>query len=258
MFVASIFIGILLLSTAIADQLTPSNEPLHWMALISPEFNNTEGWNCTGAYIANRYVLTSGTCVQNYTKFRIRLGAYYVYYHHENKNISKLEFIYDRILRTNIAYKHDSSDKKLTILLLEDDEPLSLKAYIRPIALPPQPTLVQLNDALDTNSSVVGWGQDTHGNLNQQELNMNVFLFLECLEARQEVNIHIELCAAGDKLNGKYLYFCPRVGFGPLLITKSSTFALIGIGIDNCVEDIPQTFIRINGYRKWIDEVLSY
>lgn len=253
---ASVSICILFLSIASSEVVKTSNEPFHWSALVYPQINNTALWSCSGAYIGKRQVIVHGLCVQSFYKFRIQLGAYYNY--NEEKNQTKLEFIYDRVVRTNIGSKHDSTDNKLTLITLEEDVLLQ-EAYIKPLALPQEPTLVQLNDAHSTNSTVLVWHQDLDGTIDQQYLHVNVLLFLDCLAVRQEVNVHIEICASGDKVDGKYRYLCPNIGTGPLLVTGSDTDLvwLVGIGIENCVADLPQTFIRINGYWKWINEILS-
>lgn len=247
---------VLLFLSIATTAASSSNEPFHWSALVTPHFDGNGEWNCSGAYIGKRFVITSGVCVQGFSKFRIRLGAYYA--DHRESNTTRLEFKYDRVIRTNIASKHDSSDNKVTIFVLDEDPALLLNAYIQPISLPPEPTLVQLNDALDTNSSVLVWVQNASGDLVQRSMNMNVLLFIDCVDARPEVNVHVELCAAGDSFDGKYLYLCPHIGFGPLLVSGTNKLMLIGMGIDNCIEDKPQTFIRINGYWKWINQLLSW
>lgn len=261
---ASVSICIFFLSTASTEVLQTSNEPFHWNALITPMFNNNSFPACSGAFIGKKHVIMSGKCVDGFSKFRIRLGAHYVY--HEAQNQTKIDFAYDLVVRTNIGSKHVSADRKLTIIRLDQHVAPSVKDYVQPIALPPKPTLMQLNDALGTNSTVLALYEDSDGTVDQRQLRMNVLLFTECVSVRTGVNIHVELCAAGDKVDGKYLNLCLNTdpnngrGYGPLLVSGNDNdrVSLIGIGLENCVDDKPQIFVRINGYWTWIDQVQSY
>lgn len=253
-----IFTVILFLTTTVrvvrADNRRSSSESFYWSALITPKFNTTGEWNCSGAYIGQRDVITSGVCVQGYSEFRIALGAYTARF--PESNVTTVQFKYEFIIDSLSGSKHDSSDKRLTILKLENDPTVSFGAYIQPLTLPPEPTINTLNDALNTYNNhalLLVWDQSKDGDLSQPTLDVDVLIYLSCVTLRPEIDVHKEFCAAGQKIDGKYQHLCPRIGFGPLLVTGYNT--LIGIGIDNCVEDKPQTFLRINGYRKWIDEV---
>lgn len=250
-----------------------------WMAMIQYQKTNGEKtFECGGALINNRYVLTASHCLRSiprsYKLIGVRLGEYDTSTDKDcvvvgANNLQHCgEDVVDVGIEEQIPHEGFSPNDKNTfsdIALLRLDRHVDYTSYIKPICLPTQPSELK-KDYLGEQLTVAGWGLTEGRTASQilQKLKVPVTTQVSCSTRYnpQKTIRENQLCAGGEA--GKDS--CNGDSGGPLMSFSSDdeghiNWYLAGVvsyGPRACgMKGWPGVYTRINSYMDWIVEKIK-
>ncbi|KAG4068355.1 hypothetical protein HA402_007875 [Bradysia odoriphaga] len=196
--------------------------------------NNLGEWDCSGALISDKFVITAGLCVEGVQKFRIKLGERGEVRDNED------EYVYDHIIHTKPIYSINH-----IVALIALNPMCNLTPEIQPVRIPVNPSNV--NNWL----IVAGWNANNDNDLELQWLPMRVISDADCKAVYPAIDMSTVICARTDEINGKRRSLCGSLG--AVLVAENNT--LLGISIwqiSSPCQDGPQIFARIKWFNPWI------
>lgn len=219
---------------------------------ISQEFAT---WDCSGAIVSTKYVITSYKCVTNFEFNGSFAGTLFE---------MKTE-CYSPSTETCTYYKTDLPPKtsQQAIALIEFDQ-IKFSEHVQPVMLPTHTSQsIDFSSGPDATYYATGYREEREGHL--RYLSMQIVPSSDCSELLPENSIHTSslLCVRGIDTNDATPKgsLCSEFGV-PLVYSPNST--LIGIfdyaddadvsDVSDCTIGGPNLFINIASFVDWIEE----
>lgn len=213
-------------------------------------------YQCGGTLIHPEVVLTSAECLDPKKTYRIRAGEW------DTTTNQELFPHQDRELKSIVIhpnYKGNKLENNVALLFLES--PVTFAENINVVCLPPK-------DQNSDNSKCVstGWGKDAPGKKGKyqvimKKIDLPVVPLDSCNKKVQSLNVTkldgSVICAGGN--DGQFI--CKGDEGGPLVCPidgKEERYYQAGIAtVNSCDNKIPSVFVRLAGFRVWIDEQMK-
>ncbi|KAK8766211.1 hypothetical protein V5799_007009 [Amblyomma americanum] len=223
-----------------------------WQAFIQ-----VAGSRCGGTLVSRQHVVTAGHCVAKYqynpSSIRVTLGDYVL-----NSDVESLpsETFGVRQIRVHPDFRFTPQADRYDVAVLVLDRPVTYRANVLPICLPPKDTQYVARVA-----EAAGWGALEPGSKVRPRVLQHVHVpvlpneVCENWHRRQGINIriHDEMLCAGYERGGKDS--CQGDSGGPLMLNDYGVYYLIGIvsaGYSCAKNYQPGIYHRVSSSSDWI------
>lgn len=229
-----------------------------WQAAILKRKEGQVVYQCGGALIDDRHILTVAHCVKDIhpSEIKVRLGEWDV--------TSKTEFYAHVEMRASGVYAHPEYDagnlvNDVAVIRLEKVVDFSINPHITPVCLPDK-----FADFTHQRCTATGWGKDAFTSDSKfsqllKEVELPVVDNKRCEVALQQARLggsfslhQGNLCAGGEKDQDT----CKGDGGGPLVCSGADgsiqLAGLVSWGIDCGHPGVPGVYVKVSHYLDWI------
>ncbi|XP_042887061.1 uncharacterized protein LOC122262915 [Penaeus japonicus] len=229
-----------------------------WQAAILKRKEGQVVYQCGGALIDDRHVLTVAHCVKDIhpSEIKVRLGEWDV--------SSKTEFYAHVEMRASGVYAHPEYDaanlvNDVAIIRLEKAVDFAINPHITPVCLPDK-----FADFTHQRCTATGWGKDAFTSDSKfsqllKEVELPVVDYQRCEMALQQARLGSSfslhqgnICAGGEKDQDT----CKGDGGGPLVCSAADgsiqLAGLVSWGIGCGHPGVPGVYVKVSHYLEWI------
>uniref|UniRef100_A0A182SLD9 Peptidase S1 domain-containing protein n=1 Tax=Anopheles maculatus TaxID=74869 RepID=A0A182SLD9_9DIPT len=235
------------------DQTTRINE-FPWTALLEVQTGDeTNGYNCGGALINNRYVLTTARCITSlppgWRVYRVRLGEW-----DQDSDIDCVDGLcnkapvdveIEKIIVHN-GYSPKDTNRHNDIALIRLARQIEYSSSIRPICLPLSSSA---NSREDANMYSAGWRMTAQ----KQKTELSIVDEKNCTKIHQRNGVSLQssqMCTSAVRMNDTC---CGDLG-GPLMQQQGSSWYMYGMAsLIYCGNNgVPDVYTNVTQYVDWI------
>ncbi|XP_041118803.1 vitamin K-dependent protein C-like isoform X2 [Polyodon spathula] len=220
-----------------------------WQALI---LNASGRFHCGGVLIDHSWVLTAAHCVQDGTKFSVRLGDY------ERRRFEDTEItipVSEVVCHAN--HDKDTADNDIALLRLQT--PVTYTKFIVPVCLPQRNLAEQMLMRNGTNVTVTGWGRERENSTSYSSalnfIEIPLALREQCAELMLNPLTDNMLCAG---VLGGSKDACSGDSGGPMVTKFKRYWFLVGLVSwgEGCGRmDKLGVYTKVSNYLEWIKNV---
>ncbi|XP_062380655.1 vitamin K-dependent protein C-like [Sardina pilchardus] len=221
-----------------------------WQALL---ISSSGIFHCGGVLIDKNWVLTAAHCLEDHSRFNVRLGDYQLFKREGTEvTVPVTEII------SHPSYNRQTVDNDIGLLRLAT--PVRYSNYILPACLPSRGLAEGLLHRNGTETIVTGWGKtnETDEGYSKTLNFIKVPLVDHTLCQQKMINTVTKnvLCAG---VLGEIQDACEGDSGGPMMVEYRKTWFLIGLvswGEGGCGhKDKLGIYTKVSNYLEWIDSV---